>query len=276
MTSSNYYEILNVKRDATVTEIKSAFRSLAKQCHPDKNPGNERQAEEQFRYICKAYETLIDEKKRIIHDYNLRQYERQNKSRNVYKENLIKRSRKNNTSALCQLMLEELMSNNPRQAVQIYERLKTRIINFDFVLYMNYADSRDCEFLLAEAYQILGGYRQAAQLYERVIENEKRHPHFRHFIKEVKTRLKKVYYYGLAKPANAEESIIHLQKILELGLSKRDTAWVYKKIAESYCESENFQMARENLEKAFKICPNLTGAKKICKKLGMEYLQKGN
>ncbi|HIE26638.1 TPA: tetratricopeptide repeat protein [Candidatus Poribacteria bacterium] len=276
MAFSNYYEILNVKRDATVVEIKSAFRSLAKRCHPDKNPGNERQAEKQFRYICKAYETLIDEKKRIIHDYNLRQYERQNKSRNVYKENLIKRAQKNNTRSMCQLILEELMNNNLRQAVQIYERLKTRIINFEFTLYMNYADSRDCEFLLAEAYQTLGGYEQAAQLYERVIENEKHHSHFRHFIKEVKMRLKKVYYYGLAKPANAEESIIHLQKILELGLSKRDTAWVYKKLAESYCESENFQMARENLEKAFKICPNLTGAKKICKKLGVEYFQKGN
>ena len=276
MAFPDYYETLKVKRNATSLEIKSAFRRLAKQFHPDKNPGNEQQAEKQFRYICKAYETLIDEKKRSVYDYDLRQYKGQSKSRNTYKENLRKRAKPNHTSALCQLMLEELMSNNLRAAVQIYEQLRTRIINFELALYMNYADSRDCEFLLAEAYQVLGGYKQSAKLYEQVIEKEKQHPHFRHFIKEVKTRLKKVYYYGLAKPASAEESTIYLQKILGLGLSKRDIAWVYKKLAESYYEAENLQMARENLEKAFKISPNLTGAKKICEKLGVEYFRKRN
>ncbi|MBC8230725.1 J domain-containing protein [bacterium] len=276
MAFPDYYETLKVKRNATSLEIKSAFRRLAKQFHPDKNPGNEQQAEKQFRYICKAYETLIDEKKRSVYDYDLRQYKGQSKSRNIYKENLRKRAKPNHTSALCQLMLAELMSNNLSAAVQIYEQLKTRIINFELALYMNYADSRDCEFLLAEAYQVLGGHKQSAKLYEQVIEKEKQHPHFRHFIKEVKTRLKKVYYYGLAKPASAEESTIYLQKILGLGLPKRDIAWVYKKLAESYYESENLQMARENLEKAFKISPNLTGAKKICEKLGVEYFQKRN
>jgi curved DNA-binding protein CbpA len=274
MAFPNYYETLKLKRDATSVEIKSAFRRLAKQFHPDKNPCDERQAEKQFRGICKAYETLIDEKKRSVYDCNLQQYEGQNKSRNAYKENLRKRAKTNHTSELCQLILEELMNNNLRTAVRIYEQLNTRIINFEFALYMDYGDSRDCEFLLAEAYQTLGGYRQSAKLYEQVIENEKQHPHFRNFIKEVKARLKKVYYYGLAKPAIAEESIIYLQKILELGLSKRDTAWVYKKLAESYFEAENLQMARENLEKAFKIYPNLTGTKKICNKLGMEHFQK--
>ena len=276
MTFSNYYETLKVKRDATLVEIKSAFRRLAKQFHPDKNPGNERQAEEQFRYICRAYETLIDEKKRSLYDYDLRKDEDSEKSRNVYKENLRKRAKANHPGAVCQLILEELMNNNLRSAVCLYEEVKERMVDFEFALYMDYKDSRDCEFLLAEAYQTLGGYKQSAQLYEQVIAKEKERPYFRHFMKEVKARLKRVYYYGLARPANAEESIIYLQKILDLGLSRRDTAWVYKKLAESYYEAQNLQMARENLEKAFKIHPKLTGAKKICMKLGMEHFQEGD
>lgn len=63
----DYYQVLGVERSATDEDIKKAFRRLAHQYHPDKNPGN-KEAEERFKEINEAYEVLRDEEKRTNYD----------------------------------------------------------------------------------------------------------------------------------------------------------------------------------------------------------------
>ena len=63
----NYYEILGVSRDASLDEIKKAYRKLAMEYHPDRNKGSKR-AENKFKKINEAYDTLSDEKKRAEYD----------------------------------------------------------------------------------------------------------------------------------------------------------------------------------------------------------------
>ena len=64
----NYYDVLGVKKDATEEEIKTAYRRLAKQYHPDLHPGDETCAEK-FREINEANEVLSDKQKRAAYDY---------------------------------------------------------------------------------------------------------------------------------------------------------------------------------------------------------------
>lgn len=66
-TKRDYYEILGVSRSATPEEIKKAYRKVAIQYHPDKNPGD-KEAEEKFKEAAEAYEVLSNAEKRAQYD----------------------------------------------------------------------------------------------------------------------------------------------------------------------------------------------------------------
>jgi len=67
VTKRDYYEVLGVARDADDQAIKGAYRKLALQHHPDRNPGNH-QAEESFKEAAEAYSVLGDPQKRSAYD----------------------------------------------------------------------------------------------------------------------------------------------------------------------------------------------------------------
>lgn len=63
----DYYEVLQVHRNASELELKKTYRKLAFQYHPDKNPGD-KEAEEKFKELTEAYEVLSDSQKRAAYD----------------------------------------------------------------------------------------------------------------------------------------------------------------------------------------------------------------
>lgn len=67
MPKPDYYQVLEVSREVTVTELKKAYRKKALELHPDRNPGNP-EAEEQFKVCAEAYAVLSDPQKRDMYD----------------------------------------------------------------------------------------------------------------------------------------------------------------------------------------------------------------
>ncbi len=63
----DYYDVLGVRRDADAAEIKKAFRRVARECHPDVNPGDP-DCEAQFKEAAEAYEVLSDAETRAVYD----------------------------------------------------------------------------------------------------------------------------------------------------------------------------------------------------------------
>ncbi len=74
MEFRDYYEILGVPRSADEQQIKTAYRKLARQYHPDLNPGDKK-SEEKFKTVSEAYEVLSDAEKRTRYDQYGRYYQ---------------------------------------------------------------------------------------------------------------------------------------------------------------------------------------------------------
>ena len=110
----NYYNELKVSRNATPKEIKRAFRSLAKQFHPDKN--RTKNADRAFQSIQTAYEVLGNNQKKWEYDVWISERERKQRQYQFYAERLrqSKLQRKK-----CDLVFHELLHFNHEKGIQL-------------------------------------------------------------------------------------------------------------------------------------------------------------
>jgi len=265
-TLINYYEVLGVTPEAPPEEIKRSFRRLAKKYHPDRNRQRTKWAADRFRAIRKAYDTLSDEKQRSVYDQALRRQGVQ--PTDPYRSYL--ESRRHDPHAQARLILHCLLNEEPGEAIQIYERMRSGG-NGPFELYRHLEgrDYLDCEFLLGEAYEHKGDWRTALGFYENVYSEERDDPQ-RYFLEEVKERIRDMYCKKLARSLPPGEAIRVYERVLAMGLAKKTEAYIHKKIAECYYKIKDFRHAKAHLMKAFGLEPRLKGAQKICEKLGIK------
>ena len=111
----DYYKILGVERSATAVEIKSAYRRLARQRHPDVNGGSE-QAARRFALLSLAYRTLNDPQERAAYDAK---WEKERQSRSggfvLHSDNIhARRMRMVTVQARCDRVVDLLLDEDRR------------------------------------------------------------------------------------------------------------------------------------------------------------------
>ena len=268
----NYYQVLQVQEGSGRAEIRDSFRKLAKKYHPDKTKANGISSEDKIKLLIKAYKTLTDSKKRI-------QYDTQLQSNNIrirdfyYRENPKRGSGKYDLRSQAKMVLNDLLNKNGPLAVKNYERLKEENKEFELLAFLNLKDYLDCKFLLAEEYEKQGHYELAFKMYEYVYQEENGNPARKHFLEEIKERIIRLSCKKLIKLMQPDAAITYLSRALNLKLSKNEEAFIYKKIADCYVASGEWDNALERFNKALSLCPNLKGAQTLKSKLNKHFSQ---
>ncbi len=263
----NYYQVLHVQEGSDRDEIRNSFRKLVKKYHPDKKKANGISSEDKIKLLIKAYKTLTDTEKRVHYDNQL---QNENIRDFYYYEDKIEQERdrdKYDLRSQVKIVLNDLLNKNGHQAVKDYERLKEENKGFKLADFLGLKDYLDCKFLLAEEYEVQGNYELAFELYEYVYQNENGNPARKLLHEEIKERIIRLSCKKLIKLAKHGAAITYLTRALNLKLNKNEKAFIYKKIADYYIKSSEWDNALANFNMAISLCPNLKGTQTLKNKL---------
>jgi tetratricopeptide (TPR) repeat protein len=263
-----HYEILGVDYNATRKQIRVAFRTLAKKCHPDYHPDRSDWAHCRMQEILRAYEVLINEQKRAFYDRTIKRlgiYRGRS-----YRENL--RRKKADPVACCKLILLDLVEGRGEEGLALYEKMHSHNPPFSLGNYMKRADRLDCEFLLAEEYERQRKPETAAELYSRLYREDKICNYFKHFREEIVLRMRNLVLHFLSSEGNLPLAIRCFSDVLQECLHRRERAFIYKKFAERFSRGGEPRLARLTFISALLLYPKISGTKKIRAKLDIDRL----
>ncbi len=261
----DFYKVLGVDGNATEDEIRRSFRRLAKKYHPDRNSRRVRWSAGMMTRLLLAYRTLTDEAGRKLHDRHLKA--RENRNRDYYQE-MLERGRDPESAAA--LILYFLLTGREDRAVSVYELSSAKFERFELAEQLSRKDWLDCKFLLAEEYEHRKRYEVALAFYEEVYHADGDGNHYGLFRDEIRERIRRLCCRTLAKNTPPDQAIRYYERTLKVYRDKNHRAFVHKKIAECRERMGQLEPARESLKTAFRICPDLKGAVKICRKLGFQ------
>jgi hypothetical protein len=159
----DYYKILEVSFGCTNDEIKKSYRKLALKYHPDRNPGNYNY-EEKFKLISEAYETLSNENRRILYDYD---YKKQFNENNTKVENK-EESKPVTPTTFLELFIElhrKLRYTDKNNILQnnVYDRVKN-LLDKEILDFLIEYDDKETNIKIIEEVKLICNYLKYHQI----------------------------------------------------------------------------------------------------------------
>ena len=257
--AGDYYKTLGCSPRASATEIKRSFRRRAKELHPDTATAG---SDDRMRSLIDAYEVLSDPQRRVDYD---RTHARLFRSVTFDYREFLRRQRTNYASQ-SKLIFYDLLHSNDDEALEVYEQLL--MARIDLHEYMPHEDFMDCSFLLAEAFERRGDAVRAVELYKGLYQEERERPYFHHFIEEVVDKLRTLTCFRMVTTLPASMVIEHIKELIELDISRKESAFFHKKIAEIYSLHGDNERAADHLRLGLELDDKLAGVKKLKEKIG--------
>ena len=269
----DYYKILNVSSSASTAEIKRAFRKKAKELHPDipyntqkkdSRTGNE----QALMQVIRAYETLLDAKRRAAFDFF---YNKTVQKKKTFDYRLWLKEQ-GTTESKVMLIFFNLFHNAEDEAISEFLQLRAKTPAFSLRRYFNRGDFMDCGFVLAEELFFRDHYYEAFLLLEQIIREEQKQAYFRHFFPEVLILARKLIREKIIY-ALADDLVLDCcEAALDFGLSKADKAEILKKMAEIYYRMGDFSTGNSCADASLQMNPRIRGITKLKKNYQEQFL----
>ncbi|MBR5965268.1 MAG: J domain-containing protein [Treponema sp.] len=248
------YKLLGVKPDATIAEIRRAYREKVKKYHPDVS-GDQNTAEH-FKKIVRAYEILTDQKSRSIFDSSFAEHFRRRKVKEWdYREWLLSRD---DDESRAKLIFFDLMRGREDDAVNEFKRMQTERSKFSLKHWFTRENFMDYGFILCEELHLRGEYYDAFCLLEQIIKMEYSYDYFRLFFPEVLGFAKNILRNHIEGTISDELALDVFERALELQLGDAEDAFVLRKMGIIYNRIGDERTAQICFEEADRI----SGAKK--------------
>ncbi|MBQ0162550.1 MAG: J domain-containing protein [Treponema sp.] len=247
----DYYKILGVKQDATLSEIRRAYRKKVKELHPDKT-GTHTTTEE-FTQVVNAYRVLSDTKSRSIFDSSLFahvKFHRNKKAEFDYRTWLQERT---DQESRAKLIFFDLMHDHEDDAVKEFKKMNMNHADFSLKRWFTREDFMDYGFILSEELVLRGEYYDAFLLLEQIIRMEYSFNYFRLFFPEVIAFTKNILRTKLEGIINDELALDAFERALDLELGKKEDAFLLQRMSALYLKIGDEATSRICLEESKRV-----------------------
>ena len=228
----DYYKILGVRPNATLSEIKRAYREKAKILHPDLAGSSANH--ELFNEVTQAYRVLSDSRQRNIFDESF--FVRVRKNRGDYKEfNYYDwLSERTDEESRAKLIFYTLMHNKEDEAVAEFKRMQMNHIDFSLKKWFTREDFMDYGYILAEELCIRAEYYDAMILLEQIIQMEYSYQYFYIFFPEVISFTLNILHRNIDGVIPDELAIDVYERALELDFGAKEDSFFLRKMGDEY------------------------------------------
>lgn len=229
----DFYKILGVQPNATLAEIRRAYRKRAKELHPDITGADS----EAFRELVKAYETLSDAKSRSLFDESNmfskeKQYQQKGSAESFdYRKWLLERA---DDESYAKLIFFDLTHNREDDAVNTFKEMNMQRLNFRLSKWFTREDFMDYGFILSEELVMRQEYYDAVILLSQIIKMNRTYDYFKLFFPEVLGLARHILRNNIEGQINDELAIDAWEQALDLGFTKDDDSFFLLKMADAY------------------------------------------
>jgi curved DNA-binding protein CbpA len=229
----NHYDLLGIKPGAGAAEIKKAFRSKAKQLHPDIAGSIHL---ESMRRLLDAYETLSNLEKRFEYDLEFKKsaaYHVYTKDRGFNYR--IWLNEQKDPASKAKLVFYELMRLEEDRAIEVWR--ENGGLDFRMEKYLERGDWMDCQYILAEELDKRDFHLEAFKLLTTLLAEEHRRSYFNLFTPEILSYVKTLVKKKLKAKVDRETWIDCMQALIGIGFSQRDEKQFTESIAQTLKEA---------------------------------------
>ena len=245
------YEVLGVRQNATLAEIKRAYREKVKLYHPDLS-GDVTHRDE-FNEVVQAYRVLSDQRQRNIFDESfISKILKTRRGQGEFNYYDWLKAREDEESR-AKLIFYTLMHHKEDEAVAEFKRMQMNHVDFSLKKWFTREDFMDYGYILAEELVIRGEYYDAICLLDEIIQMEYSYQYFYIFFPEVMEFTLNILKKNIDGVISDELALDCYERALELGFGKTADAFFLRKMSEEYRRLGDYETAGICLRESEKL-----------------------